>query len=452
MIKHKTSFGVSNNIFQDKNVDRFGTYRRFPSQLPTPTMASALHQLLPRLSGIYRDPQRVLRDAESLLSSPLGHHLRPTTEPLLNNDGTATPPVLVLSGTLPMTYRGVTYNLPIDMFLPPPYPLRPPTVYVRPVSSMAIRENHRHVGLDGQVYLPYLHEWRPTSHDLCELAVWMSSTFGSDPPCYAKPVNPSTSAAVGISNAASHTSSMSNSYTNASMSAEELRRIAIEQEIADANLAAETARKAAVEEERLEREAAQLKQQHDVQLSGMKQMAASKVQFRMRQLFDESKVELRRELKDQRLLEAGKARIEHLLKDAEDRKTLLMQENTNMDEAISNLETWIEAVRQQKDKSEAEVTYCDNEEKIDLQTIPVDTHSAQMLSLSAESAAIDDCIYFLDRALVKGSIPLDVFLKEVRKLSKRQFMAKVSCIILILRWWSCIRVDIDRICSDLICC
>ncbi|KAL7509042.1 hypothetical protein ACHAXN_009387 [Cyclotella atomus] len=396
------------------------------SKPPLPLMASALHQLLPRLSGIYRDPQRVLRDAESLLSSPLGHHLRPTTEPLLNNDGTATPPVLVLSGTLPMTYRGVTYNLPIDMFLPPPYPLRPPTVYVRPVSSMAIRENHRHVGLDGQVYLPYLHEWRPTSHDLCELAVWMSSTFGSDPPCYAKPVKPAASAAAAGSNAASYTSSLSSSYcgnTNAS-SADELRRIVIEQEIADANLAAETARKAAVEEARLEREAVQLKQQHDVQLSGMKQMAVSKVQFRMRQLFDESKVELRRELKDQKMLEAGKTRIDHLLKEGEERKALLIRENTNMDEAISNLETWIEAVQQQKDKSEAEVTYSDNEEKIDLQTLPADTISAQMLSLSAESAAIDDCIYFLDRALVKGSLPLDVFLKEVRKLSKRQFMAK----------------------------
>ena len=153
--------------------------------------SSAVSPLIHRLSGVYRDPQRVIRDAESLLSSPLGNHLRPTTEPLLNNDGTSTPPVLVLSGTLPMTYRGVTYNIPIDIFLPPPYPLRPPTVFVRPVSSMAIRENHRHVGLDGQVYLPYLHEWRPNTHELCELAVWMSSTFGSDPPCYAKPTKSS---------------------------------------------------------------------------------------------------------------------------------------------------------------------------------------------------------------------------------------------------------------------
>ena len=67
----------------------------------------------------------------------------------------------------------------------------------------------------------------------------------------------------------------------------------------------------------------------------------------------------------------------------------------------------------------------DKTSKADLIALPEDTHSAQMLALSAENAAIDDCIYFLDQALVRGSIGLDVFLKEVRRLSKRQFLAKV---------------------------
>ena len=150
-------------------------------------MSGSLGTCISRLTGVYRDPQRVLRDAETLLSSPLGTHLRPTTEPLMLNDGSATPPVLLLRGTLPMTYRGVTYNLPIDMYLPPPYPQRPPTVFIRPVASMAIKENHRHVGNDGRVYMPYLHEWQMNTSDLRELAVWMSSLFGSEPPCYAKP-------------------------------------------------------------------------------------------------------------------------------------------------------------------------------------------------------------------------------------------------------------------------
>jgi len=59
---------------------------------------------------------------------------------------------------------------------------------------MAIKENHRHVGLDGRVYLPYLHEWKGNTHDLRELVVWMSSLFGSEPPCYAKPTGTATAA------------------------------------------------------------------------------------------------------------------------------------------------------------------------------------------------------------------------------------------------------------------
>lgn len=317
-----------------------------------------------------------------------------------------------------MTYRGVTYNIPIDIFLPPPYPLRPPTVFVRPVSSMAIRENHRHVGLDGQVYLPYLHEWRPNTHELCELAVWMSSTFGSDPPCYAK----STKSSV----ASSGTSSPS-SYTNSSTNiSDDQKRLALEKEIAEANMAADAARRAAAEEVRLEQEAKQFKMKHDEQLLSIRAMAASKAHFQIQQLFKEARGELKRELKDQKLLESGKEQIENLLRDGEERKALLIKENTSLDEAITSLEMWIAAIQEHKKKCEDETATSDNGERIDLLTIPADTHSAQMLALSAENAAIDDCIYFLDRALVKGSIPLDVFLKEVRKLSKRQFMAKVS--------------------------
>ncbi|KAL7485195.1 hypothetical protein ACHAW6_010801 [Cyclotella cf. meneghiniana] len=391
------------------------------------TAAASLSPLIHRLSGIYRDPQRVLRDAESLLASPLGNHLRPTTEPLLNNDGTSTPPVLVLSGTLPMTYRGVTYNLPIDVFLPPPYPLRPPTVFVRPVATMAIRENHRHVALDGQVYLPYLHEWRPNTHDLTELAVWMSSTFGSDPPCYSRPVaisRPATNPSPPSYPASVNSSYGSNASANSSI--DEQRRIDIEREIAEANIAAEAARNAAIEEARIERQAQELQRQHDEQLSSLRVLATSKAQDRVRQVFDGMRDELRRELKDQKVLELGKEKIEQLLREGQKRKNLLLKENSSIDEAIHSLETWIEAVEQHKKKSEEENSSNekDDQRKVDVLAIPVDTYSAQMLALSSETAAIDDCIYFLDRSLVKGNITLDVFLKEVRKLSKRQFMAK----------------------------
>jgi len=426
--------------------------------------SESLGTFIHRLSGVYRDPQRVLRDAETLLSSPLGTHLRPTTEPLIRNDGTSTPPVLLLRGTIPMTYRGVTYNLPIDMYLVQEYPIRPPTVFIRPVSSMAIKENHRHVGLDGRVYLPYLHEWKGNTHDLRELVVWMSSLFGSEPPCYAKPTGTATTArpVVAVSsngNRNGHhnnppayaqattvstnggqsssyvtaqsvtSSSVASSYNTAASSstttnADEERRRAFEKEIADANMAAETARRAAAEEHRLKVEQQRLEREHEQNLLSMRTMATSKVQFEIQNLFKSLKNDLRITLKNQKQLEDGTKEIQRLIKEGKERKLQLSTGKDNIEKEIEKLEVWLTAVKneqEQSDKDENNSRQC----TADLIALPADTHSAQMLALSAENAAIDDCIYFLDRALVRGSIGLDVFLKEVRRLSKRQFLAKV---------------------------
>ncbi|KAL7464251.1 hypothetical protein ACHAXS_004589 [Conticribra weissflogii] len=414
-----------------------------------------LPSLLHHLSGTYRDPQRVIRDAENLLRSPLGRHLRPTTEPLILDDGTSTPPVLMLGGTLPMTYRGQTYNIPIDVYLPPAYPLRPPTVFVRPVSSMAIKENHRHVGLDGRVYLPYLSEWRPGTHELTELAVWMSSLFGSDPPCYSKRTTTTSAAssagsgssggnppsysqaATTSSQHASYGFSYGNSTSAAAMNQEShrqseseeerRRRQAIEKEIAEANLAAETARRAAEEEARIEAEQTRLRQEHDQTVSKMRVMAASKAEFKIQTLFSQYREEIKVELKDQKLLEKGKETIERLLKEGEEKKAILEKDGKEVDGMIEVLEKWLARVDSSNDSEEDKK----NEEldgnfaKVDLLALPTDTHSAQMLELSAEIATIDDCIYYLDQSLVRGGITLDVFMKEVRKLSKRQFLAKV---------------------------
>ena len=427
-------------------------------------MSGSLGTCISRLTGVYRDPQRVLRDAETLLSSPLGTHLRPTTEPLMLNDGSATPPVLLLRGTLPMTYRGVTYNLPIDMYLPPPYPQRPPTVFIRPVASMAIKENHRHVGLDGRVYLPYLHEWRANTHELRELAVWMSSLFGDQPPCYAKPANASTRSSTvsngsssvasnghgnhhnpppaysqaAVASTSSHSSAAYNSSTStyasntssATNNAEEERRRAYEKQIADAtaaSLAAETARQAAAEEARVLAEEKRLQREHEQNLTSMRIMATSKVQSEMQTLFRGIKDELRIELQDQKKLEHGKVQIEKLIKEGRERRVQLTKGNKEMDESIEKLEQWLKAVKEHQSTSSTTAGTSENDEtsKADLIALPEDTHSAQMLALSAENAPIDDCIYFLDQALVRGSIGLDVFLKEVRRLSKRQFLAKV---------------------------
>jgi ESCRT-I complex subunit TSG101 len=48
----------------------------------------------------------------------------------------------------------------------------------------------------------------------------------------------------------------------------------------------------------------------------------------------------------------------------------------------------------------------------------------QLLNAFAEESAIEDVIYYLGEALRRGRIDLDVFLKQVRALSRKQFMLR----------------------------
>lgn len=49
-----------------------------------------------------------------------------------------------------------------------------------------------------------------------------------------------------------------------------------------------------------------------------------------------------------------------------------------------------------------------------------------MLRLVAENAAIEDGLYYLDVGVTDGVISMDVFLKEVRRLARKQFVARAT--------------------------
>lgn len=49
-----------------------------------------------------------------------------------------------------------------------------------------------------------------------------------------------------------------------------------------------------------------------------------------------------------------------------------------------------------------------------------------MLRLVAENAALEDAMYYLDQGLTDGVVSMDVFLREVRRLSRKQFLARAT--------------------------
>ena len=88
--------------------------------------------------------------------------------------------------------------------------------------------------------------------------------------------------------------------------------------------------------------------------------------------------------------------------------SLLEQKNTEMDATIAKMET--DSANMNID--EAVVT-----------TMPI---HAQILDLYAEESAIEDTLYYLTEGLRREVVELDVFLKSVRKMSRKQFMLRAT--------------------------
>ncbi|KAB0360739.1 hypothetical protein FD754_004895 [Muntiacus muntjak] len=66
----------------------------------------------------------------------------------------------------------------------PPY--NPPICFVKPTSSMTIKAG-KHVDANGKIYLPYLHEWKHPESDLLGLVQVMIVVFGDEPPVSSRP-------------------------------------------------------------------------------------------------------------------------------------------------------------------------------------------------------------------------------------------------------------------------
>lgn len=52
--------------------------------------------------------------------------------------------------------------------------------------------------------------------------------------------------------------------------------------------------------------------------------------------------------------------------------------------------------------------------------------SRRMLRLVAENAALEDALYYLDLGVTDSVISVEVFLKEIRRLARKQFVARAT--------------------------
>ncbi|KAJ3102821.1 hypothetical protein HDU97_000278 [Phlyctochytrium planicorne] len=148
-----------------------------------------LRQVLQR----YQNADRTYTDAEAVLMAynSIIPKMDTFSKQLFEAHDNGTSAVLLcLHGTIPITFRGVTYNIPIAVWVPFTYPLHPPMCYVTPTATMLVRMS-KHVDLAGKIYHPTLAVWhsRPDEQSLLKLLGILQEVFSLEPPVYSKPAS-----------------------------------------------------------------------------------------------------------------------------------------------------------------------------------------------------------------------------------------------------------------------
>ena len=340
---------------------------------------------------------------------------------------------------------------------------------------MTIKANHRHVDMQGCIYLPYLHEWAQSS-DLNGLIEIASNVFSFDPPLFTKPAgsaatqpvvtNPYASAAqtyatnpvAGPTNVATLTaypsntssrpvtvvtgnviSSNMNAMNNMNTMNNPVNTSAMAMNTPVTNygyssnpnpnptntygLPATSASAGLFVTNNnninnssnnnmnsmnsmSSQKAAQEKHDH------LLMEVTSKIQQEIYRHQQDLKKDLDREFANAKYLDKSS---ETLSRGKQETATIVSQLESallTVKEKENLLKEWDS---EQSTRSRPEV-----EELI----FSYDDLSNQILKLNAESNAIDDLLYFLEKRLMNHKLDLNNFLKESRQLARRQFMCK----------------------------
>ncbi|GAB2238117.1 hypothetical protein Droror1_Dr00016019 [Drosera rotundifolia] len=158
-----------------------------PSATGNPQLQQYLHHLLLSSHHFpYPDSSKPIIFHHILSLSSILPSLTPTPSPTTFS-GDPTSSLLSISGTIPVPYYGVTYNIPILIYLTEAYPMDPPRVCLNPTRDMVIKGSHPNVDDSGIVWVPCLQNWVFPGSDLVGLVRELIRVFEVDMPVYSRP-------------------------------------------------------------------------------------------------------------------------------------------------------------------------------------------------------------------------------------------------------------------------
>ncbi|KAL5567467.1 hypothetical protein UlMin_024042 [Ulmus minor] len=340
--------------------------------------------------------------------------LEPKTATFTHNDGRSVN-LLQADGTIPMSFQGVTYNIPVVIWLMESYPRHPPCVYVNPTRDMIIKRPHAHVNPSGMVSVPYLQNWVYPSSNLVDLVRNLSMAFGRDPPLYSQrrpnpnpnpSPSPSPSHGSGYGPAPSGHSSVSSNLGPA----------------VSAGYARPTIPPRAYPPSPYGSGGSFSRPQSDDPTEVYKRNAINKlvetVHGDVVGMRKGREAEMEGMINAQAVLRQREEQLNKGVKEMQDEKEGLEQQLQMILMNTDVLEAWLrenEAKRRNLESVDVDAAFdC------------VDSLSKQMLECTAGDLAIEDVIYALDKAVQEGAIPFDQYLRNVRLLSREQFFHRAT--------------------------
>jgi len=379
----------------------------------------------------YPDKTRLRNDAIQLLNCYRDLHPNVAPAP------TGPQPLFNVMGTIPVSIRGTRYNIPVRIWIPVEYPYRPPMAYVTPAAGMSITPNHPHVNASGVVFLPYMQTWNPATHSLLALVQAMVQVFGQKTPLYSAPAGQSPPpsypgygqpAAGGYPPRAtsgtfpppqSSSGTYQPLYPGQTPSSSPYSPYSRPQQPQSGSpyppaQPPQSGSPYPPAQPSSSPYASQQPPQQPQQPQPPKRRPVPKTPM------DE---------KRDRLRDMCRAKIREMTKEDLDAKTQrLQQEKREKEGLLNNAMTQQEQMKKEIEELTQKVKELDDflakntgELDVDKITDPSDVHRLQLIHTVSMDMAIEDILYHFDRALLKGVISLDEYLKLCRQYSNDQF-------------------------------
>ncbi|XP_040994895.1 protein ELC-like [Juglans microcarpa x Juglans regia] len=367
-------------------------------------LSSVLSQRGPSALPYSEDTKWLIRQHLLSLSSSCPS-LEPKTATFTHNDGRSIH-LLQAEGTVPMSFQGLTYNIPVILWLMESYPRHPPCVYVNPTRDMVIKRPHPYVNPSGLVSVPYLQNWVYPSSNLVDLVRSLSLYFGRDPPLYSQRrpnansnpnpnPNPNPNLNPSFTPPSPHPPDVTASSLGYARPSIQTRPYPPSPYGVQTEEPSEAYRRSAVNKlvELVHGDMTTMRKAREAEMEGL---------FNAQAMLWHREEQLKKGLNEM-----------HDEKEGLEQQLQMMLMNTDM------LEAWLR-------ENEAKLRNLRPNVDVDDAFEIIDVPSKQMLECAASDLAIEDVVYSLDKAVQEGAIPFDQYLRNVRLLSREQFFHRAT--------------------------